>query len=134
MANKRTDKITEMAKSKSSQRQNEVLAVISEMELAGEKITFYSVQQKTHASKSYLYGNETIRAAIEAARGRPEATRSAESNQVVIKTLKKKIAALEEENRALRASSTVDYKAKYLALQKENEEVKTQLKNAYAIY
>ena len=57
MGEESTLKIAEMAKRKSIKRQKEVLDVIASMIKNGEKVTFYSVQKKTGASKSYLYNN-----------------------------------------------------------------------------
>lgn len=107
----KTEKITTHSRTKALQRQSEVLEAIAEMHAAGEKITFYSVIQKTGASKSYLYGNETIRKTIEAARtGNPLASdpTSLSSSNPIITALTERNIVLEEENKRLRALLNLD--------------------------
>ena len=54
MGEKSTLKIAELAKKKSVNRQKEVLDAIESMIKNGEKVTFYSVQKKTGASKPLI--------------------------------------------------------------------------------
>lgn len=132
MGEESTLKIAEMAKRKSIKRQKEVLDVIASMIKNGEKVTFYSVQKKTGASKSYLYNNEKIKEAIKQEREEKTAnTRTNESKDAIIKVLKMTIKNLEKEIKELKGNNSDSYKLKYEKVVNENKQLKEQLKNAY---
>ena len=132
MANK-TDKIVEMAHQKSSARKAEVIEAIKRMKREGKKITFYGVMKETGASKSYLYTNQEIYDTIVQARDgqKPKESRSSQSKDTIIKMQKARIAALERENSNYKAENGETFKAKYLKVLAENEELKKQLQAAY---
>ena len=132
MGEESTLKIAEMAKRKSIKRQKEVLDVIASMIKNGEKVTFYSVQKKTGASKSYLYNNEKIKEAIKQEREEKTAnTRTNESKDAIIKVLKMTIKNLEKEIKELKGNNSDSYKLKYEKVVNETKQLKEQLKNAY---
>lgn len=131
MGNK-TDACVEVVKAKSAKREAEVLAAINEMKEAGEKVTFYSVQKRTGASKSFLYKNETISKAIKESRSSvPGTARSEESKDAIIAALRLSIKHLQSKVRTLEAERGESYKSKYEKLLAENKELKEQLKSAY---
>lgn len=126
----RTDVIIAKAHNKSAKREKEVLDEIAKMKRKGEKITFYGVQKRTGAAKSFLYRNKAIRDAIEASRASPT-SRSPSSKDVLIKCQQSRITDLEKENKRLKAETSVSYKTKYDALLEENEALRKQLRTAY---
>ena len=130
----KTDKITEMAKAKSEKRQKEVLDAIKKMQKDGEPVTFYSVQKKTGASKSYLYNNEAIASAIKEARTMKTEPMSSGSEKAVIMALRKKIKDLEKQLEKEREANAESYREKCIKLQNENEQLKEQLKKAYVTW
>src|SRR5690625_3903361 len=82
---------------------------ISEMAIKKEKINFNSVSEKANVSKSWLYKNKDIRNRIETLRGMQiselvprKQSKSPRSEEVLIKTLKSRIKALEHENKQLK--------------------------------
>lgn len=79
------------------------------MALKKEKINFNSVAQKASVSKSWLYKQKDIRTRIETLRGMQiselvprKQSKNLRSEDSLIKTLKIRIKALEEENKQLR--------------------------------
>ena len=121
-----------MAKEKSAKRQQEVIKAIKLMKKNGEKISFYSVQKRTGASKSYLYTNEEISKLIQEAREEEIVSpRSKESQETIIKALNMKIKKLEAEVKSLKTENNDSYKTKYEKLLEENKQLKEQLKNSY---
>ena len=126
----KTDKIKEHAKQKSSNRQAEVLAAIKDMVKAGEKVTFYSVQKKTGASKSYLYNNEAISNAIKGVRD-GATPRSDNSNAAIVAALRTENKKLQKELAELKKANDDSYKAKYEKAKAEVEKLKKQLEKAY---
>lgn len=128
----KTLKIRSMAKEKSAKRQQEVIKAIKLMKKNGEKISFYSVQKRTGASKSYLYTNEEISKLIQEAREEEIVSpRSKESQETIIKALNMKIKKLEAEVKSLKTENNDSYKTKYEKLLEENKQLKEQLKNSY---
>ena len=128
----KSEKIAAMSKDKSAKREVEVLKIISEMVSSGDKITFYSVQKATNASKSYLYGNEKIRSAIEKARNESSGVgRSEDSKDAVIKALRMQVDRLQKELVSVKARRNDGYKEKYESLLAENAELKKQLRASY---
>lgn len=129
----KTDKIKEHAKQKSSNRQAEVLAAIKDMVKAGEKVTFYSVQKKTGASKSYLYNNEAISNAIKGVRD-GATPRSDNSNAAIVAALRTENKKLKKELAELKKANDDSYKAKYEKAKAEVEKLKKQLEKAYTVW
>lgn len=129
----KTDKIKEYAKQKSSNRQAEVLVAIKEMIKSGEKVTFYSVQKKTGASKSYLYNNEAISNAIKSVRdgGTP---RSDNSNAAIVAALRTENKKLKKELAELKKANDDSYKVKYEKAKAEIEELRKQLEKSYTVW
>ncbi len=102
------------------------------MREAGEKITFYSVQKRTGASKSFLYKNDAISSAVKESRScAPGAARSAGSKDAIIAALRLKVKQLQSKVRELETERGESYKCKYEKLLAENNALKEQLKNAY---
>lgn len=103
-----TDAIVKLAKEKSKEVRNRVEKTLSEMSLKKERINFNSVSQRAQVSKSWLYKEHDIRERIEVLRERQiKATynspkKSTKSEDVLIKSLKKRIKELEEENSKLK--------------------------------
>lgn len=103
-----TDAIVKLAKEKSKEVRNRVEKTLSEMSLKNERINFNSVSQRAQVSKSWLYKEHDIRERIEVLRERQiKATyntpkKSTRSEEVLIKSLKKRIKELEEENSKLK--------------------------------
>lgn len=129
----KTDKIKEHAKKKASTRQAEVLDAIKEMNKSGEKVTFYSVQKKTGASKSYLYNNEVISSAIKGIRN-GSTTRTENSNIAIIAALRAENKKLKKELDELKKANDDSYKVKYEKAKREVEELKKQLEKAYTVW
>ena len=126
----KTDVIVAKAHAKSEKRQSEVLSTIEKMRRRGEKITFYSVQKATNASKSYLYRNEEIRTAIENARS-SAVPRTTNDKSALIKLQADRIKALEKEIANLRAANSETLKEKNDLLRLEVNTLREQLKAAY---
>lgn len=127
---KNTNKIIELAKSKSEETKNKVIEVVNEMLANGEKITFYSVYKKAGVSKSYVYNNEEIRLIIETYRkSSVKKKQGSEAKDVIIEAQKKKISELERKLKEFEKAET--YKDKYEKILAENKVLKEQLKNAY---
>ena len=104
-----TTAIVQLAKDKSEKTRIRVEKTISEMALKKEKINFNSVAQKANVSKSWLYKQKDIRNRVETLRGMQiselvprKQSKSPRSEDVLIKTLKNRIKALEEENKQLK--------------------------------
>lgn len=128
----KTAKIKELAKEKSEKRKAEVIKVIKSMIKNGESVSFYSVNKKSGASKSYLYNNEEIYNLIQEARGKEvEKKKTTESKDSIINMLNLKIKKLESEIKALQDGNSDSYKLKYEKVLEENYKLKEQLKNSY---
>lgn len=103
MTNERTLKIVEHSKNKTVETQQKAINAINEMKKNGEKITYYSVRQKTGISKSFLYNNEEVSALIRenVEEERSKITSPEHEEYLKLKkenkSLKKRIEELEEE-------------------------------------
>jgi len=104
-----TTAIIQLSKEKSEKTKIRVEKTISEMAIKKEKINFNSVSEKANVSKSWLYKNKDIRTRIETLRGMQiselvprKQSKSSRSEEVLIKTLKSRIKALENENKQLK--------------------------------
>ncbi|MBI6001203.1 DUF6262 family protein [Clostridium perfringens] len=128
----KTTKIRELAKEKSEKRKAEVIKIIKLMIKNGESVSFYSVNKKSGASKSYLYNNEEIYNLIKEARGKEvEKKKTTESKDSIINMLNLKIKKLESEIKSLKEENSDSYKLKYEKVLEENFKLKEQLKNSY---
>ena len=128
----KTTKIRELAKEKSEKRKAEVIKIIKLMIKNGESVSFYSVNKKSGASKSYLYNNEEIYNLIKEARGKEvEKKKTTESKDSIINMLNLKIKKLESEIKSLKEGNSESYKLKYEKVLEENSKLKEQLKNSY---
>lgn len=104
-----TTAIIQLSKEKLEKTRIRVEKTISEMALKKEKINFNSFAQKANVSKSWLYKQKDIRNRVETLRGMQiselvprKQSKSPRSEDVLIKTLKNRIKALEEENKQLK--------------------------------
>jgi hypothetical protein len=68
MSSLKTERIIQLAKEKTAEKEKFALEAIDELKQSGEKITFYSVAKQTGLSKTFLYNNESVRQVIEDAR------------------------------------------------------------------
>lgn len=104
-----TSAIIRLSKEKSEKTRIRVEKAISEMAIKKEKINFNTVSRKASVSKSWLYKQKDIRTRIETLRGMQiielaprKQSKSSRSEDILIKTLKSRIKALEEENKQLK--------------------------------
>src|SRR5699024_4265314 len=104
-----TTAIIQLSKEKSEKTRIRVEKTISEMVIKKEKINFNSVSEKANVSKSWLYKKKDIRSRIETLRGMQiseliprKQSKSHRTEEVLIKTLKRRIKALEDENKQLK--------------------------------
>ena len=125
----KTDKIVKISINKSIKRKKEVISMINKMASCGEKISFYSVQKVTGASKSYLYGNKEIKSLIELYRNEKVKPRSIKSNKVIIEAQEKRIRELENELETLKQKYPDNIANRCKSLENENKELRKQLKN-----
>ena len=121
------NKLSEYSKLKSEMRQKQVVEVIEKMIAEGDKISYYSVAKKSHASKSYLYNNKLISDLINSNRNNPTKSKSDNNSSEYISELERKIRKLEKENEAINL-----LKQRYNDLLNENNALKQQLKVAYS--
>jgi hypothetical protein len=68
MSSLNTEKIIQLAKEKTAEKEQQALSAIESLKGGGKKITFYSVAKETGLSKTFLYNNESVRKVIEDAR------------------------------------------------------------------
>lgn len=108
--------------------------ICKQMQKKNESITFYSVQKKTGASKSFLYNNEEIAKTIKDARTVKTEPKSKDSEKIMISALRKRIRELEEELKKERSINKNSYKDKCEKLQEENRQLKEQLKKSYVAW
>jgi len=127
MSKRNTDAIVAMAKDKTCLKVDLVLREIDKMQKKGDKVSVYSVSQKTGVSRSFLYKNKELFNKIDSLRKCD--SRSSDTVQTIIKILQLKIAMLEKENAELKKND--NYKVKYEELLAQNKELKKQLEVAY---
>lgn len=124
----RTDNAIKSRREFAENRKAEVIKVIKLMKKKGESITFYSVSQKTGASKSYLYKNAEIRTMITKNRGYAVSDPSpVTAREITINLLNKRVRELEKENAELKSTESNVLEEKCSALEKENRELKESL-------
>ena len=110
-------------------RQAEVIKAIKLMRKKNENITFYSVAQKTGASKSYLYKNPQISALITKNRGYAVSDPSpVNAREITINWLNRRIRELESENAFLKSTESNSLEEKCSELEKENRELRENLR------
>ena len=126
MSNK-TEKVVQLAKEKTKEKEEHVLKIIKEIKETGEKITFYSVYNKANVSKSFVYGNETIRKKIEEERNQ-KTNQKTESKDQIIEVLKKKISLQEKEIHKLKNDN---YKEKYAESLQLIKELESKIEKMY---
>ncbi|GAA1488400.1 DUF6262 family protein [Brachybacterium sacelli] len=74
----RVERLTETRRLDSAYKRTAALDAVKELIRAGQPVTFAAVGRAASVSSWFVYNNVTVRAAIEAARSRPE-TRSAQT-------------------------------------------------------
>lgn len=120
--NPNTSKIVELAKQKSLDTEKQVFFTIKNMLKNKKVINFNSVSKESMVSKSFLYKNIGIREKIDMLRNEQKNLKnvvshkpntSAKSKDVIIESLKSKIARLENENNELKDALAVKYNEFY---------------------
>lgn len=103
-----TEEIVRLAKQKSRRTRENVDKVISKLSLEGKTINFNTVAKEANVSKSWLYKEHDIRQRIESLRERQitsnvvsKPKKSSRSEEILIKTLKRRVMELEKENKKL---------------------------------
>ncbi len=124
------DACVKINKDKAIERQNEILAIIEAMEKEGQKISFYSVQKESAASRSYLYNNPMIAERIRSAR-ETQSKRNEKSKDTIIRSLQLQNKKLQSRIKELERSNSESYKQQCERLSQENQELKKQLSVAY---
>ena len=119
-----TDGLKKAARAKSDACLSRSLSAIDALKKEMKPVTFSSVMEKAHVSRAFLYGNKYLREMIEKARSKPEPNTS--SQQMLMIAQEIEIKRLLREVERLRK-----YEDQANRLQKENSELKEQLKIAY---
>src|SRR5690625_4184243 len=103
-----TEEIVRLAKQKSRRTRENVDKVISKLSLEGKTINFNTDGNEANVSKSWLYKEHDIRQRIESLRERQitsnvvsKPKKSSRSEEILIKTLKRRVMELEKENKKL---------------------------------
>ncbi|EGO7609303.1 TPA: DUF6262 family protein [Staphylococcus aureus] len=103
-----TTEIVRLAKQKSQKTREKVDKAISKFSIEGKAINFNSIAKEANVSKSWLYKEHDIRQRIESLRERQIASNvvskpkeSSRSDEILIKTLKRRVMELEKENKKL---------------------------------
>ena len=103
-----TTEIVRLAKQKSQKTREKVDKAISKFSIEGKAINFNSIAKEANVSKSWLYKEHDIRQRIESLRERQIASnvvskpkKSSRSEEILIKTLKRRVMELEKENKKL---------------------------------
>ncbi|QEZ68711.1 transposase (plasmid) [Paraclostridium bifermentans] len=115
-----TNAIVEMAKIKSYETKQKVEQTISRLVVENKSVNFNTVSKESGVSKSWLYKNEDIKNRISNIRNEQNSistskskkvtkTRSDNSKDVLIRSLKNKIKDLEKENLELKNQLEVLY-------------------------
>ena len=100
--------IVRLAKQKSHKTREKVDKAISKFSIEGKAINFNSIAKEANVSKSWLYKEHDIRQRIESLRERQitsnvvsKSKKSSRSEEILIKTLKRRVMELEKENKKL---------------------------------
>ncbi|MEB5650123.1 DUF6262 family protein [Mammaliicoccus sciuri] len=103
-----TTEIVRLAKQKSQKTREKVDKAISKFSIEGKAINFNSIAKEANVSKSWLYKEHDIRQRIESLRERQitsnvvsKPKKSSSSEEILIKTLKRRVMELEKENKKL---------------------------------
>ena len=120
-----TDGLKQAAKRKSNGCFSRTLSAIDCLKKQGEDVTFSAVMQKANVSRAYLYGNSYLSDLIRSSRDE-RGTDNKESPQAQIDAYRIEIRRLKAEIERLKKKEI-----QCQTLQKENEELKEQLKTAY---
>ncbi|CAC7153108.1 transposase [Staphylococcus aureus] len=103
-----TKEIVRLAKQKSQKTREKVDKAISKLSIEGKTINFNTIAKEANVSKSWLYKEHDIRQRIESLRKRQIASsivskpkKSSLSEEVLIKTLKRRVMELEKENKKI---------------------------------
>ncbi|HDH1230647.1 TPA: transposase, partial [Staphylococcus aureus] len=103
-----TTEIVRLAKQKSQKTREKVDKAISKFSIEGKAINFNSIAKEANVSKSWLYKEHDIRQRIESLRERQitsnvvsKPKKSSRSEEILIKTLKRRVMELEKENKKL---------------------------------
>lgn len=103
-----TTEIVRLAKQKSKKTRKKVDKAISKFSIEGKVINFNSIAKEANVSKSWLYKEHDIRQRIESLRERQitanvvsKPKKSSRSEEILIKTLKRRVMELEKENKKL---------------------------------
>ena len=103
-----TTEIVRLAKQKSQKTSEKVDKAISKFSIEGKAINFNSIAKEANVSKSWLYKEHDIRQRIESLRERQitanvvsKPKKSSRSEEILIKTLKRRVMELEKENKKL---------------------------------
>lgn len=129
-----TNRIVEIKKTESLEKEKIVLDTIQRMALEHKEITFTTVYKEAGVSKPYVYKNETIKSAISKYMKNPvHSTKSQDSKDVIISMQKDKIKELENQIKQFQKAADTDesYKKKYESTFEENKQLKKQLERAY---
>ena len=103
-----TTEIVRLANQKSQKTREKVDKAISKFSIEGKAINFNSIAKEANVSKSWLYKEHDIRQRIESLRelqitsnvvSKPK--KSSRSEEILIKTLKRRVMELEKENKKL---------------------------------
>lgn len=103
-----TTEIVRLAQQKSQKTREKVDKAISKFSIEGKAINFNSIAKEAKVSKSWLYKEQDIRQRIESLRKRQitsnivsKPKKSSRSEEILIKTLKRRVMELEKENKKL---------------------------------
>ncbi|HGF8123098.1 TPA: DUF6262 family protein, partial [Enterococcus faecium] len=103
-----TTEIVRLAKQKSKKTREKVDKAISKFSIEGKVINCNSIAKEANVSKSWLYKEHDIRQRIESLRERQitanvvsKPKKSSRSEEILIKTLKRRVMELEKENKKL---------------------------------
>ena len=103
-----TTEIVRLAEQKSQKTREKVDKAISKFSIEGKAINFNSIAKEANVSKSWLYKEHDIRQRIESLRERQitsnvvsKPKKSSRSEEILIKTLKRRVMELEKENKKL---------------------------------
>ncbi|HHC9741293.1 TPA: DUF6262 family protein [Staphylococcus aureus] len=103
-----TTEIVRLAKQKSQKTSEKVDKAISKFSIEGKAINFNSIAKEANVSKSWLYKEHDIRQRIESLRERQitsnvvsKPKKSSRSEEILIKTLKRRVMELKKENKKL---------------------------------
>lgn len=103
-----TTEIVRLAKQESQKTREKVDKAISKFSIEGKAINFNSIAKEANVSKSWLYKEHDIRQRIESLRERQitsnvvsKPKKSSRSEEILIKTLKRRVMELKKENKKL---------------------------------